>query len=235
METAYWVQGNRSLLLFPENNGAWDFNKQLEFWDDGSLRLNGDFYLGQYNDGTSKTNKATGYGPKLKLAGVGDVTDDIWMAKYVRETNKTDLRINICDDNMNDDRLVVGRTTNDTFYPFLIVSNTGNLYLNGTARAHEVTIETTNWADFVFHENYNLRPLSEVNDFIQKNKHLPEIPTAAEVKNEGVNLGEMQTKLLQKVEELTLYLIQQQQENQQQQQLIQQLSERINQLEVSNK
>ncbi|MDR0863720.1 MAG: hypothetical protein LBO74_02155 [Candidatus Symbiothrix sp.] len=82
------------------------------------------------------------------------------------------------------------------------------LDVNGTIRAKEVKVET-GWADFVFNEDYNLRPLSEVNTFIKANKHLPEIPTASEVKSEGVNLGEMQTKLLQKVEELTLYLIQQ--------------------------
>jgi hypothetical protein len=84
------------------------------------------------------------------------------------------------------------------------------LDVNGTIRAKEVKVET-GWADFVFHDDYHLKPLSEVNKFIKENKHLPEIPSASEVKeNEGVNLGEMQTKLLQKIEELTLYLIQQQ-------------------------
>jgi hypothetical protein len=90
------------------------------------------------------------------------------------------------------------------------ISNpTNKLDVNGIIRAKEVKIET-GWADFVFNENYNLRPLSEVNDFIRENRHLPEIPSATEVKeNEGVNLGEMQVKLLQKIEELTLYLIKQ--------------------------
>lgn len=67
----------------------------------------------------------------------------------------------------------------------------------------------SNGADFVFEEDYRLPPLPEVDAFIKMNKHLPEIPSAVESKNEGVNLGEMQTKLLQKIEELTLYLIQQ--------------------------
>lgn len=86
---------------------------------------------------------------------------------------------------------------------------TNKLDVNGTVRAKEVKIET-GWADFVFNEDYNLRTLSEVNDFIKENKHLPEIPSITEVKeNEGVNVGEMQVKLLQKIEELTLYLIRQ--------------------------
>jgi hypothetical protein len=105
------------------------------------------------------------------------------------------------------------------------ISNpTNKLDVNGIIRAKEVKIET-GWADFVFNENYNLRPLSEVNDFIRENRHLPEIPSATEIKeNEGVNLGEMQVKLLQKIEELTLYAIQQQE-------MIDKLSARIEQLE----
>ncbi|MDR1682142.1 MAG: hypothetical protein LBS25_01965 [Candidatus Symbiothrix sp.] len=80
----------------------------------------------------------------------------------------------------------------------------------GTVAAKHVIITETEWADFVFHDNYRLRPLSEVSNFITEHKHLPEIPSAQEVKaSEGVDLGEMQTKLLQKIEELTLYLIEQ--------------------------
>jgi hypothetical protein len=83
------------------------------------------------------------------------------------------------------------------------------LDVNGIIRTTEVKIET-GWADFVFNDGYRLKPLSEVETFIKANKHLPEIPSATEIKeNEGVNLGEMQVKLLQKIEELTLYLIQQ--------------------------
>jgi hypothetical protein len=82
------------------------------------------------------------------------------------------------------------------------------LDVNGTIRAKEVKVET-GWADFVFTPTYKLRPLSEVEQFIKTNGHLPEIPKAEEVQQYGVNLGEMQTKLLQKVEELTLYVIEQ--------------------------
>ena len=80
------------------------------------------------------------------------------------------------------------------------------LDVNGTIRAKEVKVES-NWADFVFKPDYQLRPLSEVAQFINANGHLPEIPTEKEVAQNGVSLGEMNAKLLQKVEELTLYLI----------------------------
>ena len=71
----------------------------------------------------------------------------------------------------------------------------------------------TGRSDYVFRPGYRLRPLSEVSQFIQANGHLPDIPTEAEVKAKGVSLGDMQAKLLAKVEELTLHLIQQEKEN----------------------
>ncbi|WP_295117591.1 hypothetical protein [uncultured Chitinophaga sp.] len=85
------------------------------------------------------------------------------------------------------------------------------LTVNGTigTRKIKVTNQET-WADFVFNEDYHLRSLPELEAFIKAHHHLPEIPTDAEVKADGVDLGDMNVKLLQKVEELTLYLIQQQ-------------------------
>ncbi|RPH31508.1 MAG: hypothetical protein EHM93_13400 [Bacteroidales bacterium] len=87
---------------------------------------------------------------------------------------------------------------------------TAKLAVNGNIKAKEVNVTLDGWADFVFHPTYKLRTLGEVEQFIKANSHLPEIPTAAEVKENGVSLGEMNAKLLQKVEELTLYMIEQQ-------------------------
>jgi hypothetical protein len=82
------------------------------------------------------------------------------------------------------------------------------LAVAGSIRAYEVIVET-GWADFVFEDNYKLMPLEEVEKFVKKNKHLPDIPSEKEVKAKGLGLGEMQAKLLQKIEELTLYVIEQ--------------------------
>jgi len=68
------------------------------------------------------------------------------------------------------------------------------------------------WYDHVFYPDYQLRPLDELETFIKENNHLPEIPSAKEVEENGLDLGEMQGKLLLKIEELTLYIIQQQKE-----------------------
>ena len=81
------------------------------------------------------------------------------------------------------------------------------LSVNGKIRAHEIKVETSNWPDYVFEPSYNRPSLSELETFIKVNKHLPEIPSAKEVEENGVSLGEMNAKLLKKIEELTLHLI----------------------------
>jgi len=68
------------------------------------------------------------------------------------------------------------------------------------------------WPDYVFAPDYELRSLDEVAAFIQENQHLPEVPSAAEVAERGIDVGEMNMLLLKKVEELTLYILQQQKE-----------------------
>ena len=101
----------------------------------------------------------------------------------------------------------------------MLIQNNGNigigtaspaykLDVNGTIRANEIIVNTTG-ADFVFAEDYQLRPLSEVKAFIKENKHLPEIKSAQEMQENGIGVNELQTQLLQKIEELTLYIIHQ--------------------------
>jgi hypothetical protein len=121
------------------------------------------------------------------------------------------------------------------------VSSTGNvgigtpapqypLSVNGTVQAKEVLVNT-GWSDYVFEPGYRLAPLSEVADYISANGHLPEIPSAKEVKEKGVSLGEMQSKLLAKIEELTLHMIEAEKENQELQKQNRELGARIAVLE----
>jgi hypothetical protein len=86
------------------------------------------------------------------------------------------------------------------------------LSVNGKVRAKEIIVED-NWSDYVFDNNYKLLELTEVENFIKQNKHLPGVPTAKEIESNGINLGKMQSKLLEKVEELTLYVIEMKKEN----------------------
>jgi hypothetical protein len=85
---------------------------------------------------------------------------------------------------------------------------TKKLEVNGTIRSKEVIVET-GWPDYVFANDYNLLPLSELEKYIAKHHHLPEVPSEAEVAENGVALGEMNATLLKKIEELTLHIIDQ--------------------------
>jgi hypothetical protein len=98
---------------------------------------------------------------------------------------------------------------------------TSKLTVAGDINSREVKVTVNAGADFVFAEDYDLPSLDSVDKYITANKHLPEIASAKEMQKDGINLSEMNIKLLQKVEELTLYVIEQ--------------NKRIEKLEISNK
>ena len=74
--------------------------------------------------------------------------------------------------------------------------------INGNVKAKELVIETTGWPDYVFGENYQPMPLHELKQFIAQHHHLPNIPSAGELETDGVAVGEMQKKMMEKIEEL---------------------------------
>jgi len=97
------------------------------------------------------------------------------------------------------------------------------LSVNGVIQAKELRVET-GWSDYVFEKDYPLLSLENVAAYIEKNKHLPAIASAKEIQQNGLAVADMQTKMMAKIEELTLYLIQQNLQ-------IQQLKEKVEQLE----
>ena len=76
-----------------------------------------------------------------------------------------------------------------------------------TIKAKEIYVQTDVWHDYVFNNDYELISLTELEEFINSNKHLPEIPTEKQILKDGINVGEMNGILLKKIEELTLYII----------------------------
>lgn len=87
------------------------------------------------------------------------------------------------------------------------------LAVKGDVFAQKIKVTQTGWADFVFHPDYKLPTLPEIERFIKEHRHLPEVPSEEEVERDGQDIGEINKKLLQKVEELTLYLIEIKKEN----------------------
>jgi len=109
------------------------------------------------------------------------------------------------------------------------------LAVNGTAVfvKAKVAVYGTTWPDYVFAPNYKLTPLDSLEQYIQLNKHLPEVPSADDVKKDGIDLGDNQALLLKKIEELTLIVIEQNKKMEEQSKTIQDLKQAVQKIITS--
>lgn len=157
----------------------------------------------------------------LQCKSIDNATQLTWLRSYAAAYpiyigyNQTDLAV-------NNGKVGIG-TTNPV----------EKLSVEGTILAKKVKVSqaSADWPDYVFNEDYPLMPLDSVEAFIQANGHLPEIASADEVLNDGIDLGDNQTKLLQKTEELTLYLIGQDKKIKQLTEQNKQLNQQISQID----
>jgi hypothetical protein len=130
----------------------------------------------------------------------------------------------ICDVDNGAARLVIDSVGNVGIGMIPASGTTCKLTVNGKIGCREIIVTTGSWPDYVFKKDYKLKPLPEVEKNIQQSGHLEGIPSKAEATKNGIAVGEMQSKLLQKVEELTLYMIDLKKENQE-------LKERLSRVE----
>ena len=192
------------LDVFCGNNraGLWGYDKaSLEFATDGKLRMFISGTDGRVGIGTSLPEqdlhiKAVGHAD-IRLEGSGihwniGAGEKFYFAHYDHIAKKYNDHLTI---------LPSGNIGIGTINP------QSKLAVNGKITAKEVEVTLNGWADFVFKPNYKLLPLSEVEKFIKENRHLPGVPSETEILSKNQNLGEMNALLMQKIEELTLYVI----------------------------
>lgn len=161
----------------------------------------------------------------IGVPGIGIYSSNVTISPWFDKSGNLNHQLNFNDGGIYYRQGHFDETTWRTWSKVLLdkgnQSITGNLDINGIIRTKEVRIEATGWADFVFNKEYQLPTLSEVENHIKEYNHLPDIPSESEVLKDGISVGEMQIKLLQKIEELTLYVIDLKKENEKQESRIQ--------------
>lgn len=181
--------------------------------------------IGADNDNFSRFYiKNTSYGAALHInnSGNNSAYNKLLFFEYSAPTTEI---MKVRNTALNYDAFVLnssgGMTINNGNYiPFdlkadgqLIMSNaTGKTFQfdpNGLLRARRIKVDADSWADFVFEPNYDLMPLPEVKAYVEENKHLPGVPSEQEVVEQGIDLAAMNKILIQKVEELMLHMIDQ--------------------------
>jgi hypothetical protein len=225
-------------IAISDDGGFFDWNDGYVTYEPlcctSGFKVNSDLSLGDQTDNL-------GYGKKLDF-GANSGSDPLWISRYAVALDATEMRVNVGDEGGGDDRFVIGYSSNGTWTPGMFISSTGyvgigtndtkgyRFAVNGDAIFNKVKVKAYPWSDYVFHASYRLRPLSEVEQYIKQYHHLPEVPTAEEVEKNGLDVGDNQATLLKKVEELTLYLIDQSKKLQQLDKSVQVLQEENNRL-----
>jgi len=222
--------------------------------------INRNKYVDQYQNFTVDCNPQYGYA-KFRIRAINNlgVTDaPLTVNIKIRSVNFTssftplsatgnDLTVNKFLPMTNEWELYVGNLTDTQKGASIAIKALANgnvgigtanpqdkLTVAGNIGAREIKVSTNAGADFVFEPDYKLPDLTALEKFVKTNKHLPGIPTAKQMVENGVNLGELNIKLLQKVEELTLHLIEKEKQLEIQARKLSKVEERLKKLESKN-
>jgi hypothetical protein len=159
--------------------------------------------------------------PTLYFRSRGQDGKGVW-AKVINSVGNQQIKGNL---------VVDGKLNCEEVNVAVIASN--NINVSGTIQANDIRVSTQGrTADFVFAEDYKLKSLDEIAQYVQENKHLPDVPSAAQMEKEGISLAEMNKLLLQKIEELTLYSIELKREKEAEQKERIRLEQRIEKIEA---
>ena len=172
------------------------------------------FYRPRLCFGTVSPTWANGPGKLWALCGnVGIGTNDPQYSLEVIGTGRFSNRLLIGESETLRADFQISHISTNPNARLLLIENNDQVLLqlasNGMLRAREIKVDMQVWPDYVFAKNYPLMPLEEVEQFINDNGHLPNVPAAQEMEEDGINLAETNKMLMEKVEELTLYLIEQ--------------------------
>jgi hypothetical protein len=168
--------------------------------------------------GSVRVGVTSGGDGRLFLSGGTDVsevddannTDELFLERHNQASNVTHLRINIGDDGKVDgtgvaeDKVSFGCYTWDGSHDW---REAVGIYSNGSIYARKVKVTLDAYPDYVFSPGYKIRSLEETEAFIKANQHLPEMPSACEIEQNGADLGELHKAMLKQLEELTLQVI----------------------------
>ncbi|MNK94937.1 hypothetical protein D3C87_1151580 [compost metagenome] len=212
-ETTYYISNREGLSIRQVSlGGSVNYHIPLKAYQNGT---NIDFYI--VPDATTYTSFAVNsfsYGNALTPQYI-TITEQTASPAGTDITASTSIKtVTSTDGNGN-----VGIGTDD--------SRGYKLAVNGKIRAQEIKVEASPWPDYVFARDYQLPTLQETEKHIKDKGHLPGIPSAAEVKANGIDVGEMNAKLLQKIEELTLHLIKMEKRANRQQKEINELKSKL--------
>ncbi|MCH7408717.1 tail fiber protein [Belliella sp. DSM 111904] len=201
-------QTNRSIRFQTGKNSNGDFMNRM------IIGGNGNVGIGIINPTTALHVKGT-----IAAEGMFYIrSDDGNSAGYIGTTGESESLNGVRINSSRGGGKIVFNTIGGSSSEKMRITNVGNvgigttlpthkLEVNGAIRAKEVKLEATNWPDYVFEKDYQLMPLEAVDTFIVEYGHLPGLKPAKVYEEEGVNMLEINQKLLEKIEELTLYLI----------------------------
>jgi hypothetical protein len=241
------VPALRSTITFPEAGGGISYTLDRYYWGtDASIDMKYETYPD--NDNSSSWNTSIVFNNKSSGAfvtpmylngnrvGMGTSTPSAQLhttgsVRFAGLTNNNSLT-----------RIVVSDANGNLYYKNVDSSSAFNgtlnsdLAVNGRISAQKMLItQTGRWPDYVFSKQYQLPSLTEVENFIKQNNHLPGIPSAAEVEKKGIDVAANQATLLKKIEELTLYAIEQDKKLQKQEEEMAELKNQNKELDLLKK